>query len=172
MKSIRSRTERKRVVGLVIAIALTVLWGPRLGVAQPDDTDFVAPETSINALMVALVDHAAHEIWEAGSKATLTGRDWQTVEQHAIQLVASGTLISLGGTGRADKGWVMTPAWQAWARKLSDGGLAALAAVGNADQEALHAAGEDIVDTCLGCHEAFKPEVPTEGIMHVPHYED
>ena len=66
----------------------------------------------------------------------------------------------------------MTPAWQEWARKLADGGLAALAAVQRSDQNALHAAGEVIVDTCFGCHEMFKPDAPTEGLMHVPHYED
>jgi hypothetical protein len=172
MESRQSWIRRKRVIGLVAAIALIVLCGSGLGVAQTDDTDFIPLETSVNALMVALVDHAAHEIWEAGSKATLTGRDWQTVEQHAIQLVAAGTLISLGGTGRADKGWVMTPAWQEWSRKLTDGGLAALAAFENLDQRALYTTGQNLVDTCLGCHEAFKPEVPTEGLMHVPHYED
>jgi hypothetical protein len=143
-----------------------------LSIAQTDDADFVAPETSINALMVALVDHAAHEIWEAASAATLTGRDWQTVEQHAIQLIAAGSLISIGGTGREDENWAATPAWQEWSRALSEGGLAALAAVESADQEALHAAGERIVDTCFGCHDRFKPDAPTEGLMHVPHYED
>jgi hypothetical protein len=25
--------------------------------------------------------------------------------------------------------------------------------------------------TCEGCHDAFKPDLPTEGIMHVPHHE-
>jgi len=123
-------------------------------------------------MMVALVDHAAHEIWEAGSAEMLTGRDWQTVEQHAIQLIASGTLMSLGGTGAADAGWVMAPAWQEWSQRMTDGALAALAAVDDADQDALNDAGGTIIDACQGCHEVFKPDVPTEGIMHIPHYED
>jgi hypothetical protein len=168
MKSIASKTVRG--VGLVLATGLIALCSS--SVAQPDNADFVPLRTSINALMVALVDHAAHEIWEAGSAETLTGRDWQTVEQHAIQLVASGTLISVAGTGLQDKGWVATPAWQDWANKLTDGGLAALAAVERSDQRALHAAGEGIVDTCFGCHEMFKPDAPTEGLLHGPHYED
>lgn len=165
----RSRT----VCSLGLVVAATVAFGnSRLGVAQPEGTDVVPLRTSINALMVALVDHAAHEIWEAGSADRLTGRDWQTVEQHAIQLVAAGALISLPGTGPRDKEWVATPAWRDWATKLTGGGLAALAAVEKSDQRALHAAGETIVDACFGCHEAFKPDAPTEGLMHVPHYED
>jgi hypothetical protein len=140
--------------------------------AQPDDADAVALQTSINAVMVALIDHAAHEIWEAGSAQRLTGRDWQTVEQHAFQLVASGALISLPGTGPQDRAWVATPAWKEWAGKLTEGGLAALDAAQKSDQRALHAAGQAIVDTCFGCHDAFKPDAPTEGLLHVPHYED
>lgn len=173
MKSCRVHFRRIRIPLLFAgAVALGAPGGLRPAFAQSDSAEFIRMETSVNAIMVALVDHAAHEIWEVGSKSTLTGRDWQTVEQHATQLIASGTLISLGGTGRSDAGWANNPAWQAWARRLTDGGHAALAAVRNADQQALFAAGEAIVDTCLGCHQAFKPEAPTEGLMHVPHYED
>jgi hypothetical protein len=68
--------------------------------------------------------------------------------------------------------WVATPAWQDWARKLTDGGRAALDAVQKSDQRALHAAGEVIVDTCFGWHEMFKPDASAEGLLHVPHYED
>jgi hypothetical protein len=159
-----------RSFGLLLATGLAALCGS--SVAQPRGTGLVPLQTSINALMVALVDHAAHEIWEAGSAKTLTGRDWQTVEQHAIQLVASGTLISLAGTGPRDESWVATPAWQDYAKKLTEGGLATLDAAKKADQRALHAAGEGIIDTCFGCHEMFKPDAPTEGLLHVPHYED
>jgi len=166
------RARSIRLIGLAFT-GLAILLGWRLSLAQQsDDSDFIPVGTSVNALMVALVDHAAHEIWEAGARQTLTGRDWQTVEQHAIQLVASGTLVSLGGTGVADQGWVRAPAWQEWAQTMTDGALAALAAVRNADQDALSDAGGVIVESCVGCHEVFKPDVPTEGIMHIPHYED
>ena len=168
-----SYSTMTRVYRLVVIGVLTCL-GTQLGLAQQTDT--VAPavplQTSINALMVDLVDHAAHEIWDAGYADNLTDHDWQVVEQHAIQLVASGTLVSLGGTGPADRGWVLSPAWQEWAGKLADSGLAARAAVANADQEALQRAGDDLVASCEGCHSVFKPETPTEGIGHVPHYEE
>ena len=170
MKPIQFRAVR--TVAFVLLTAFGVMAASRLGLAQSGEADRVPLKTSINALMVALVDHAAHEIWEKGSAERLTGRDWQTVEQHAIQLVASGALLSLGGTGPQDQAWVATPAWQHWAGKLSDGGLAALDAVRKSDQRALHAAGDDIVETCFGCHDMFKPDAPTEGLMHVPHYED
>jgi hypothetical protein len=156
----------------VFAASLVIVSISGAGLSQPDDAAFVPPATSVNALMVALVDHAAHEIWEAGSAPTLTGRDWQVVEQHALQLAAAGTLVSLGGTGPEDANWAMSPPWQQWSRALGQGGLAALAAVQKTDQRALRAAGETIVETCFGCHDAFKPDAPTEGLMHVPHYEN
>jgi hypothetical protein len=171
MKLMRSR-RTLRSLATVLGTALVAVGVSRLGVTQSDDAPPVSLETSINALMVALVDHAAHEIWEAASAERLTGRDWQTVEQHALQLVASGALISLAGTGPQDAAWATAPAWQAWARELTDGGLAALDAVEKSNQRALHAAGEAIADTCFGCHDMFKPDAPTEGLLHVPHYED
>ncbi|MDH3421182.1 MAG: cytochrome c [Gammaproteobacteria bacterium] len=161
-----------RAFALLQAVCLTVLLAWRPGLAQEvDDRVYLPMQTSINALMVALVDHSAHELWRAGSAQTLSALDWRTVEQHAIQLIASGTLISLGGTGVADAGWVAAPAWQEWNQRMTDGALAALAAVRATDQDALNAAGSALVDACQGCHQAFKPELPTEGFVHTPHYE-
>jgi cytochrome c556 len=170
MKTIRARAVGS--LGFMLAAASIAVGAARLGGAQQSGADAVALQTSINAVMVALVDHAAHEIWEAASAQTLTGRDWQTVEQHAFQLVAAGALVTLEGTGSQDKAWVATPAWKDWAGKLTEGGLAALDAAQKSDQRALRAAGETLVDTCFGCHDAFKPDAPTEGLLHVPHYED
>ena len=171
MKFTRSRISRLRVFG-ALAASLVILFAWRVSLAQQsDDGDYIPVLTSINALMVALVDHSAHEIWEAGSAVTLTSQDWQTAEQHAIQLIASGTLISLGGTGVADAGWVTAPAWQEWGQRMTDAALAARAAIQNVDQEALNDAGRTLVDACQGCHQVFKPDIPTEGIMHLPHYE-
>jgi hypothetical protein len=90
---------------------------------------------------------------------------------HLTSAVARQHLIALPGCGPADQGWALSPAWQEWAQKLTDGGLAAQAAVKNADQKALERAGDQLVQTCEGCHDVFKPETPTEGIMHVSLHE-
>ena len=132
---------------------------------------FVEVPVSINALMVALIDHSAHEIWEAGDAAALKEQEWLNAEQHAIQLAAGGSLISTGGTGTADYGRVMSPAWQEWAQALTDGALAANEAIETRDQQALLAAGREILGTCQGCHQIFKPDAPTEGFSHTPYYE-
>lgn len=165
-----NRTHRSLLVFLT-AVSGIFLW--RFVAAQQTvNHPFVPLSTSINWLMVALVDHAAHEVWDASYAEDLTDQDWLTVEQHAIQLVASGTLVSLGGTGPADGGWVVAPAWQQHSQTLTDAALAALAASEAHDQQALTAAGATLVDACESCHELFKPDSPTEGVTHIPHYSE
>ena len=158
-----------------VAIAAPALFAvsPVATAAEPTTTDreFIEMQTSLNALMVAVVDWAAHELWEAGYAETMTGRNWLATKQYATELLAAGTLVSLGGMGKTDMAWVASPAWQEWTARMITDTEDALRAIEAQDQEALVAAGEALVDSCEGCHEAFKPDIPTEGILHVPHHE-
>jgi hypothetical protein len=122
---------------------------------------------SINAEMVALVDHAGHELWNVEKIAPRTDADWANVEHHAIQLAAAGTLISAAGTGVNDRDWVQSPGWQKWSRALSDAGMAGRLAAQEKNFESLVAANGRLVDACEGCHKEFKPDLPSEGITHV-----
>jgi len=163
---------RKTVITLAFAMA-TFATAPGALAAEATSTDreFIEMQTSLNATMVAVVDWAAHEVWEAAYAESMTGRNWLTAKQYATELLVSGTLVSLGGTGRADMGWVNDPVWQEWTAKMIANTEDALRAIEAQDQAALLKAGEDLVETCEGCHAAFKPGIPTEGIMHVPHHE-
>lgn len=164
------------VIGLSVVVVLAASmagWGARAAQTAPPQHPYLRQSMSINRLMVALVDHAAHQIWDGGnSKTRLTDEQWETIEAHTYQLQAAATLVSLGGTGKSDPGWAASPAFQDWARKLNDAAVVARRAVGKKDQMALFAAGNTLVDTCEGCHKQFKPDVPTEGILHSPHYKD
>jgi hypothetical protein len=132
----------------------------------------VAPVVSVNALMVALVDHASHELWnvEKDGGAPTSDADWREVEHHAIQLAGSGTLIALGGTGQPDPGWAKLPGWPRYSQQLNEVGLAAAAAARDRNLEALVKANGRLVEVCEGCHKEFKPDLPSEGIVH-PHEE-
>jgi hypothetical protein len=129
---------------------------------------FVVPKTSINAVMVALVDHAAHNLWnvEREGMAPKSDADWELIAEHAIQLVAAGPAITAGGIGPTDATWVQNPAWRAHAQKMSDAALAAFQATQAKSFERLIKANSDLVDSCEGCHKEFKPAMPTEGIVH------
>jgi len=156
---------------LFAASAYGVLGSAAVLAQAPVEPPHVAVPISINAVMVALVDQSAHEIWEGGNQdRDLTDSEWLMIEQHALQLAAAGSVISLGGTGPADRGWMMSPAWQDWSHRLSLVALEAKEAVDARSKVALRDAGDKLVDTCESCHKIFKPDVPSEGIMHQPHY--
>jgi cytochrome c556 len=123
---------------------------------------------SINAEMVTIVDHAGHQLWEVErpGKAPKTDAAWANLEEHATQLAAAGALVSLAGTGINDIVWTDSAEWQKWSRALSDAGLAALKASQDKNMDALVAANGRLVEACEGCHKQFKPELPSEGIVH------
>lgn len=170
----RKETRRIGIAGfsavVLLAMFATVNADEPIEATQTD-REFIEMQTSINAIMVAMVDWAAHEIWEAGYAETLTGRNWLTTKQYATELLAAGTLVSLGGTGRADPVWVVQEPWQEWTARMIADTRVILAAIEEQDQAKLLAAGEKLVETCEGCHADYKPTSPTEGILHVPHHE-
>lgn len=164
--------SRRAALGIAAAVALLgISTGAIAADTSTTDREFIEMQTSVNAIMVAVVDWSAHEIWEAGYADVMTGRNWLTAKQYAVELLAAGTLVSLGGTGKADMKWVETPEWQQWTARMIADSEDAIRAIDAQDQEALKLAGDALVETCEGCHAAFKPNLPTEGIMHVPHHE-
>src|ERR1043166_7532467 len=91
----------------VVGVALASLAGLSANAAQPR----LAPQAhlplgmSMNRLMVAVLDDAAHGIWAGGNKkGTLSATEWVEVEMNTYQLQAAATLVSTGGTGAADSG--------------------------------------------------------------------
>ena len=159
-----------------VLVAFSMAFSSKV-VAAPADDDFPMP-VSINALMVTLIDHSAHYIWdygaledENGETIAINDEEWQAVEYYAVQLAAAGPLITLGGTGRLDNSWVASPLWTQYAREMSTAAEMALGAGRNQDKQLLVEAGNRLVESCEGCHDAFKLEVPTEGIWHEPKYD-
>jgi hypothetical protein len=126
------------------------------------------PPVSINAAMVSIVDHAGHALWEVEKegRAPKTTGDWEVVAEHAIQMAAAGTLITLPGTGPNDRTLTQQADWKKWARAMSDAGLAAFKASENKDFSALVAANSQLVEACENCHKQYKPDLPSEGIVH------
>ena len=126
------------------------------------------PEVSINEVMVALIDHAGHNLWvvEQKDKAPKTDEDWQNVWEHAVQIAAAGPAITVGGTGPSDATWVKSASWHTYAQRMSDAGVAARNAAKSKNFEALVTANNQLVESCESCHKEFKPALPTEGVVH------
>lgn len=139
--------------------------------AQPASNNFPVP-VSTNALMVTLIDHSAHYIWDyAALEDEISEGEWQAVEYYAVQLAAAGPLITLGGTGQYDDAWAATPRWVEYSRLMSSAAGKALNAAHLQDQILLEDAGNDLLDSCLGCHDDFKLDIPSEGMFHDPQYD-
>ncbi len=136
-----------------------------------EDMDLPVP-VSVNSLMVTMIDHSAHYIWDyAALEETMMEEEWLSVEYYAIQLAAAGPLITLGGTGEFDMGWASLPTWREYSRDMSNAAMKALNAAQIQDKALLQTAGDELLTSCLGCHNDFKPEVPTEGVIHDPFYD-
>ena len=157
------------LIGLALLVtACSTAPAPQQEPAQPAQTAAAAPESpvSVNAEMVAVVDHAGHELWRAETATPKTETDWANIEHHAIQVAAAGTLIRVAGSGVNDREWTQSADWQKWARAMSDAGMAARTAAQGKNMAALVSANGQLVETCEGCHKQFKPDLPSEGIVH------
>lgn len=128
----------------------------------------VPPATSLNAVMVGLVDHAAHGIWDLGraGMAPESDREWEEAQHAAIQLIAAGSYITFGGTGQMDANWVEQTGWRDYAKNLQDESTLALDAAIRRDLNGVLAAGDSLLVTCEACHAEYKPGLPREGIVH------
>jgi hypothetical protein len=151
--------------------------GDGLGREVAAETDLVlpgiSPATSVNAMMVGVVDHAAHHIWDLGrdGMAPVTDEDWDEVWHASVQLISAAAAITTGGTtGSMDDVWVRDPRWRNWAQALMNAAVMAYDAARKRDLEGVLWAGDPLVVACEGCHSQFKPASPTEGIVH-PHYD-
>lgn len=166
-----------KLIGVLIAVMLllillsTMLAQTALA-ADAVETAPVEMPVSINSLMVTMVDHAAHHIWDYGAmERPIRDEEWTIVEYYAIQLAAAGPAITLGGTGELDNSWVRSPLWIDHARDMSNVAQQAIVAAQDHDKALLQRVGNDLTDACEGCHRLFKQDLPTEGIDHNPDYD-
>jgi len=147
-----------------VGLASLVVWGSSS--AQTVPPTFLPLQMSMNRLMVAVVDDAAHGIWAGGNKKEpLTDLEWVEIEMNTYQLQAAATLVSMGGTGPADRGWATSPGFQERVRKLNDMAVTARSAVTAKDKMALFTIGSALVEACEECHAVFKPDIPTGHIF-------
>ena len=163
------------ILGSVLAMGLVPLIAVNTGLAQhmPASSGTAAEmPVSINAIMVTLIDHSAHHIWDYSvMPREITDDEWRIVEYYAIQLAAAGPAITLGGTGPMDDDWVQSPLWTEYAHVMSSAGMQAMAAARNHNKVELLESANVLTDSCEGCHVYFKPELPSEGITHMPDYD-
>ena len=139
----------------VLALSAAALLGacaprePETAAATEPAQVAVAPTiklpVSINATMVALVDHASEPLWVDAYVAPTSEARWREAQYNAYQLAIAGKLIQLEGTGPNDAVWAADPAWRSIADELSAAGMDALSAAKATDAALLDKAGSRIV---------------------------
>lgn len=125
---------------------------------------------SLNAVMVALVDHASEPLWLDAYEPPTTDQGWRDAEHHAYQMAVGGKLIQLAGTGPNDAAWVGAANWIRMSDEMSAAGMDALAAAKARNVALLNAAGDRLVASCESCHIEYKLGLPSMGIYKSPDY--
>lgn len=119
---------------------------------------------SINEVMASLINHSADPIWVAAWRNPQDDDDWRELEHLARQLQVGGALLTIPGTGPADRVWTDDAEWRAYAQQLSNSAARAVNAARAKDVGLISRAGDEIVDICESCHIDFKPAIPTMNI--------
>lgn len=135
----------------------------------PPATGLTRLPVSTNALMVGLVDHSADYIFAVGNgDLPRDDHDWDQVRSSVYDMILAGAIMKVPGTGENDAGWVANEDWQAWSDDLTAIGNDALllADAKSTDTEAWMAIGNRLTTNCDDCHQSYKPEIPSQGILH------
>jgi hypothetical protein len=147
--------------GLLILVGCTSAPPPAEKAAAPAQPEFKSA-VPINDIMVGIIDHNAHMVWNAADPkmGPKNDADWHLLEHAATAIAVSGNMILIPGPPADDKKWVADPEWRKLAQDVENAGVKALAAVDKRDLKALSVAGDDLVVTCEACHKKFKPALP------------
>lgn len=154
---------RTRQFSQALAFTITSLSLAACSPAQQPTEEASLP-ISINEVMASLINHSADPIWIAAWRNPQNDEDWRELEHLARQLQVGGALLTIPGTGPADRTWTDNAEWRAYAEQLSNSAARAVNAARAKDVGLISRAGDEIVDICESCHIDFKPAIPTMNI--------
>jgi len=156
-------TDARRFVKALISTAL-ILGLFACSPANEQEAVEARLPISINEVMASLINHSADPIWVAAWRNPQNDEDWRELEHLARQLQVGGALLTIPGTGPADRIWTDDSEWRAYAQQLSNAAARAVNAARAKDVGLIGRAGNEIVDICESCHIDFKPALPTMNI--------
>ncbi len=155
---------------LLAVFALTLASGCAPGGRPPPEPSGQAqrapayrPVVDLRQTMEWILDPAVDVIWDSAGfiitaegetdLAPTTDAGWEHVRNSAAVVAEAGNLLMMPGRSAGSD-------WDAFARALTGGGEAAIAAAEARDASALFDAGGQIYQVCRGCHEQYM--VPLE----------
>jgi cytochrome c556 len=126
------------------------------GVIATHATAAPAP-ANMKAYMIDVVAPAVKPVWDLSYADKISDPEWTQIQRASADLVASMAIISSGGKVPAEQTRAKSAVWQDWTKKTLAQATAAKTAADKKDQMALATAGDNLVETCGGCHLEFDP---------------
>lgn len=149
-----------RIAALIAALALTApppataqTAAPPARPAAPAATPAapVRPVGTMSELMVYVIRPTSDAVFYITSRAPSTGEEWATLQSQTLMLAESATLLLLPAHARGRAQWI------ADTRLMLDAGKKAFEAAKAKDVAALEALNEALYQSCVTCHEHFRP---------------
>ena len=134
------------LAGALLAQALPAQQQP-----VPDSVRGAQPVGTMSELMVHLIYPTSNAIFYILTRTPTSEAEWGTLEGQALMVAESANLLMMPSRARGREGWI------ADARLLLDAGEAALKAAQDRDVEALSELNEQLYQSCITCHQHFRP---------------
>jgi hypothetical protein len=117
----------------------------------PDSGGGPQPVGTMSELMVHLIYPTSDAIFYILTRTPTSTAEWGALEGQALMLAESANLLMMPIRARGREQWIKD------ARLLLDTGEAALRAAQDRDVEALSELNEQLYQSCITCHQHFRP---------------
>jgi hypothetical protein len=146
-----------RIAALIAALAVTAPLAAAAQTAPPSRTPAPAtpapirPVGTMSELMVHVIRPTSDAVFYITSRAPSTGEEWATLQSQTLMLAESANLLLLPAHARGRAQWI------ADTRLMLDAGKKAFEAAKAKDVAALEALNDALYQSCVTCHEHFRP---------------
>lgn len=106
---------------------------------------------SVRDVMIGIIQPSSKAVFVAAADTPQKAEEWTAVENNALTLAESANLLMIGGRARDNA------AWAKWSTALRDTSEGALKAARAKDAGALETTGDEVYQTCEGCHKIYVP---------------
>ena len=112
------------------------------------------PVGNVSQLMISIIYPTSDAIFYIDRAAPKTDADWNVLRNQALMLAESGNLLMMPSRARDQGDWIKD------SKMLVDVGAAAYKAAQAKDIEAIRALNDQLYESCLVCHEQYRPNFP------------
>lgn len=150
-----------RTIHSIVLASTIFMWAcssapqPGQQPAEPPQPSF-QPVGTIMQIMEALIIPSADVVWNVPAEEPTNDEEWATVRNNALALAEAGNLLMIEGRAKDQDAWMRA------AQALVDAGTTAFHAAEEQDVDAIIVAGDEIYNSCEGCHLQYPPETAVQ----------